>query len=475
MQKAVIKNLNNEEIVINDAAIQLLKSRLRGDIILPGDTDYDKERSIWNGMINKKPGMIICCKGGSDVIHSINFARENNLLISVRGGGHNVAGNAVCEGGLMISLIYMKGIIVDPVNRTATAQPGVNWGELDKETQVFGLAAPGGVVSTTGISGLTLGGGFGWISRQFGFTSDNLISADIVTADGKFMTASKNENSDLFWGICGGGGNFGIVTSFKYKLHKVGPNVVAGLTLYPVKDAPDVIKFFNEFSKSAPDELTLLLVLRLAPPAPFVPVEFHGKPVVGIGLLYNGDIEEGKKVVEPIKSFGKPVVDVITVKPYMVHQSMFDAGQASGKYYYWKSEYLPEINDDCAKVIIENLDKITSPLTGILIFQLKGEINRIDENSSAAEYRDAVFIMNINTCWEKPEESEKHIKWTKDFWNSMLAFSSGGVYVNFISQDEGEERAKAAYKANYKKLAQLKNKYDPSNFFRINQNIKPGA
>jgi len=475
LQKAIIKNLNNEETTIDEATIQLLKVKLRGEIILPGDAGYDKERSIWNGMINKKPGMIICCKGASDVIHSVNFARENNLLVSVRGGGHNVAGNAVCEGGVMISLNYMKGIMVDPVNRTAIAQAGVNWGELDKETEVFGLAAPGGIVSTTGISGLTLGGGFGWISRKAGFTSDNLISADIVTADGKFITASKNENADLFWGICGGGGNFGITTSFKYKLYKVGPNVVAGIILYPVKDAPEVIKFFNEFCKSSPDELTMLLVLRLAPPAPFVPAEFHGKPVVGIALLYNGDIEEGKKVVEPIKKFGKPVADVITVKPYMAHQSMFDAGQVSGNCYYWKSEYLPEINDDCADVIIENMNKITSPLTGILFFQLKGEINRIDADSSAAENRDAAFIMNINTCWEKPEESEKHIKWAKDFWNSMLPFSTGGVYVDFISQDEGEERAKSAYKANYKKLASLKKRYDPANFFRINQNVKPDA
>jgi hypothetical protein len=471
MNEVGILSLTNENVIIDEKTFNDFKSKLRGETLLPDDANYNVERKIWNGMIDKKPGMIVLCKGNSDVIHSVKFAREHNLLISVRGGGHNVAGNAVCNGGMMISLAYMKGIIVNPTEKIVIAQPGVNWGEFDKETQVFGLAAPGGIVTTTGISGFTLGGGFGWLTRKYGFASDNLISADLVTADGKFLTASETENPDLFWGIRGGGGNFGIVTSFKYKLHPMGPNVAAGLIAYHAKDARTIYKFFREFTENSPIELSAIFVLRLAPPAPFLPKEIHGKPIAAIAVCYCGDPQEGLQIVEPVKKFGNPIIDTITIKPYIVHQSMFDAGQLPGNQYYWKSEFLPGLTDGFADSVIDYFEKITSPLSIIAIAYMNRNQNIILE--TAAAHLGAPFIININTGWENTDESQKHIKWTRDFWNAIRPHSSGGVYVNFLSQDEGEDRVKAAYGTNYEKLALLKNKYDPTNFFRVNQNIKP--
>jgi FAD/FMN-containing dehydrogenase len=472
MKEYSILSVTNEQVKINENTLNDFKSGLRGEVILPGDNNYESERKIWNGMIDKKPGMIVLCKGNSDVIYSVKFARRHNLLISVRGGGHNVAGNAVCNGGMMISLIYMKGIIVNPSEKTVIAQPGVSWGEFDKETQAFGLAAPGGIVSTTGISGFTLGGGFGWLTRKYGFASDNLISADIITADGKFLTVNNSENQDLFWGIRGGGGNFGIVTSFKFKLHNVGPNVTAGLAAYKASDAQSVIKFYKEFVENSPDELSAGLILRLAPPAPFLPQEIHGKPIVGIGICYSGNPEEGLKLAEPLKKFGNPIADTISIKPYILHQAMFDAGQLPGNHYYWKSEYLKELSDGLTNTVLEHLEKITSPLS---MFQfLKLNTNQsISETDSAVSHRSANFIVNINAGWQNPDESQKHIKWARDTWNAVRPYSMGGVYVNFLSEDEGDDRVRSAYGINYEKLVSLKNKYDPTNFFRLNQNIKP--
>ncbi len=473
MKEIKIVTLTNESIMINEETINSFKSNLRGEVFIPGDEGYDIERKIWNGMIDKKPGLIVCCRGASDVIYSINFARKYNLLSSIRGGGHNVAGRTVCNGGMMISLVHMKGIFIDPVNKEAIVQPGVSWGDLDKEAQLFGLAAPGGIVSTTGVSGLILGGGFGWLSRKFGFSSDNLIAVDVVTADGRFLTASETENTDLFWGIRGGGGNFGVVTAFKLKLYPIGPQVVAGLILYQLKDALEVVNFFREFTKNSPDNLTSLLVLRLAPAAPFLPANLHGKPVIGIAVCHVGDIEEGKKLVEPLKNFGNPIADLITTKLFITHQSMFDAGQLPGNYYYWKSEYLSDASDTLIKKLVEYTNNLSSPLSAILIFQLGGKIRSSKENDSAAGNRDAAFIVNVNGCWNKPEDSPKNVQWVKDVWTAVQQFATGGVYVNFLSDDDGEDRVEADYKTNYRNLITLKNKYDPNNFFRLNQNIKP--
>lgn len=458
---------------LDEELIGNLKARIHGDVCLPGDSGYEQARSIWNGMIDRHPGLVVRCKGTVDVIEAVNFARDNDLLLSVRGGGHNVSGSAVSDGGLMIDLSLMRGIHVDPEQRTARVQPGINWGDLDRETQLFGLVAPGGIVSDTGVAGLTVGGGFGWLSRKYGLTSDNLLSADVVTADGRLLKASATENPDLFWGIRGGGGNFGIVTSFEFQLHPVGPQVMGGLIIYPFEDAPEVIEFYREFTATTPDELGTLLVLRSAPPAPFIPEHLHGQPIVGIAVCYTGSVEAGAGVVRPVKEFGSPLVDLISPKPFAAVQTMFDAASPSGRRYYWKSEYLSGLSDEAGKTLVKYAGNLSSPMTSVLMFHLGGQISRIDEHESAAANRDASYVLNIQSAWEDPAESDKHIEWTRTFWRDMQPFSTGGVYVNFLSEDETGDRVRAAYRSNYERLIELKNKYDPTNLFRVNKNIQP--
>ena len=471
--------LTQELITVNDKTrpgqevIENFKSKLRGELSLPGESGYEQARSIWNGMIERRPGWVARCTGVADVMAAVNFARDNDLLLSVRGGGHNVAGSAVCEGGLMIDLSLLRGIHVDPDRRIARVQPGANWGDVDRETQLFGLAAPGGIVSATGVAGLTLGGGFGWISRKYGLTSDSLLSVDVVLADGRFLKASSTENPDLFWGIRGGGGNFGIVTSFEFQLQPLGPQVMAGLILYPFEDAREVLEFYREFTAHAPDELGTLAVLRIAPPAPFLPRQVHGQPVVGIGVCYAGSVEEGEQVVRPLKEFGSPLVDLIGPKPFAAHQTMLDAASPSGRRYYWKSEYLSELNDNACKTLVNYAADLSSPMTAVLVFQLGGAISRVGEHETAAGNRDAAYVLNIQSAWEETDQTGKHIEWTRTFWRDMQPYSSGGVYVNFLSEGEGDERIRAAYPGNYERLVELKNKYDPTNLFRMNQNIKP--
>ncbi|HHP7245219.1 MAG TPA: FAD-binding oxidoreductase [Elainellaceae cyanobacterium] len=482
MTQLQIKTSQDTNVPLDSQALEDFRQHLQGEVLQDGDSGYEDARTIWNGMIDRRPGAIARCTGTADVIHAVNFARRHNLLLSVRGGGHNVAGNALCDNGLTIDLSLMKGIHVDPTSRIARVQPGVCIGELDHETQVFGLANPNGIVSLTGIAGLTLGGGFGWLSRKYGLTCDNLLSVDVVTADGEFLTASETENADLFWGLRGGGGNFGIVTSFEYRLHQVGPEVMGGKIIYPFEKADEVLRFYRDFAAAAPYELGTLAFLKVAPPSPAIPKETHGKLVVGIAVCYAGSVEEGQRIIQPLKDFGSPIMDGISSKPFAVIQSMFDAGQQPGNHYYWKSEYLPGLSDeaivsDRPSVIATSIhyaEHITSPMTGILIFQLGGAISRVDEEAMAASHRDAEFVININTAWENPSESDRHIQWTRDFWQAMRSQSTGGVYVNFLSRDDGADRVQAAYgKATYDRLVQLKNQYDPTNLFRINQNIQP--
>lgn len=453
-----------------------LATRFRGALVRRDDPNYDAVRAIWNGMIDRSPALIARCTGTADVIEAVRFANANNLTISIRGGGHNVAGNAICDDGIVIDLSLMKGVYVDPVQKTARAQPGANWGDVDRETQVFGLATPGGIVSNTGISGLTLGGGFGWLTRKHGFTCDNLRSAEVVTADGECITASETENSDLFWGIRGGGGNFGIVTSFEYNLHDVGPDVMAGIIFYPLDAARDVLRFYRDFAASAPRELGSNAVFLLAPPAQFIPEAMHGKPAIAIIVCHTGSVEEGKQVLQPLKSFGTPIVDAIKPKTYLAQNAMLDAGQPSGLHYYWKSEYLSEISDEAIDTCIEYAAKITSPNTRVNLFHLGGAVRDYDENAMAASHRDAEFVLAINNGWKNPQDSEAQMRWTVDFWTAMRPLASGGVYVNFLSNDDGQDRVKAAYGAEkYDRLVQLKNKYDPANRFRMNQNVVPTA
>lgn len=466
----------NQLTVLDEATIDRFKTKLRGNLILPTDENYDVVRSIWNAMIDKRPAIIAQCTGTVDVMQAVRFAREHDLLIAVRGNGHNVAGNALCNNGLVIDLSLMKGIHVDPEQRTARAQPGANWGDLDHETQAFGLASPGGIVSDTGISGLTLGGGFGWLTRQYGFTCDTLRSVDVVTAEGDLVKASETENSDLFWGIRGGGGNFGIVTSFEYNLYPVGPEVLAGLIIYSMDQASDVLRFYRDFAATAPRKLGSMAVFLTAPPAPFIPEAVHGKPVLAIIACYAGELEKGVEVLKPLREFGNPFIDGIKPKPYIDHNSSLDPGQPSGMQYYWKSEYLHEIADDAIETCISYAAEMTSPQARAALFHLGGAIKDHDEMSMAVSHRDAEFVLAINTGWKNPDDNKEQMQWTHDFWTAMKPFSTGGVYVNFLSEDDGQARVRSAYgDEKYERLVQLKNKYDPSNVFQMNQNIKPST
>jgi FAD/FMN-containing dehydrogenase len=462
--------------LVDEESVAGFRAGLRGTTFSPGDDGYDEARSIWNAMIDKRPGLIAHCSGTADVIAAVNFAREHDLLLSVLSGGHNIAGTALCDKGLTIDLSGMKGIHVDRERSTVRAQPGCNLGDLDRESQIFGLVVPAGIVTDTGIAGLTLGGGFGWLTRRFGYTCDNLLSADVVTADGSLLTASKNENADLFWGLRGGGGNFGIVTSFEYQAYPLGPQIMAGMVIHSMENVREVVGFFRQFSAGAPEELCCLLNLRPAPPAPFLPKEVHGKPIVAIALCYSGSVEEGERVVRPLKEFGKPLADVIAPKPFVAHQSMLDAAQPRGRHYYWKSEYLRDFSEDAGEVLMEHAAKITSPHSAILLFQLGGALARFGETDTPAGNRNAAFVLNVAASWEDRAETDAQLAWARGCWSAMQRFSTGGVNVNFLTREEGEERVLAAYGAvNYERLVELKNKYDPQNMFRLNQNIPPSA
>lgn len=462
----------NNRAVLKEETTRDFAERLRGPLLYPGDEGYDDARSVWNAMIDRSPAMIARCAGAADVIASVNFAREHELLVSVKGGGHNAAGNAVCEGGLMIDCSPMKSVRVDPKARTAQVEPGVLLGELDHETQAFGLATSTGQVSMTGIAGLTLGGGWGWLSRTHGLTIDNLRAVDIVTADGTLLHASEEENEDLFWGIRGGGGNFGVVTSFAFQLHEVGPEVLAGLIVHPFEEAADLLRFHREFTAEAPDELCCYAAIIGAPPAPFLPEEVHGTTVVVFALCYSGSIEAGKQAVQPLRNAGDPIADLVQPMPFTAVQQMFDADYGPGARNYWKAQLVDPLPDEAIDVVVERADPLPTPDTKIVVEHLGGAIARVDPDATAYRHRDAAFSFHIFPRWTDPEEDENHISWAREFMEAMAPFATEGVGVNFLSQ-EGNERVKAAYGANYDRLVDLKNKYDPENLFRMNQNIPP--
>lgn len=461
--------------VLDATALRTFETSLRGDLIRPGDEKYEAARRVWNGMIDKRPALIVRCAGVADVIAAVNFARTHDLLVAIRGCAHNVAGNAVCDGGMVIDLSRMKSVRVDPESRTARAEPGVAWGEFDRETQAFGLATTGGLVSTTGIAGFTLGGGIGWLARKYGLTSDNLLSVDVVTADGRLVRASLSENADLFWGVRGGGGNFGVVTSFEYRLHPLESVVLGGLVLHPVAKTRELLHFYRDFAASAPDELTTMVVSITAPPAHFIPEPLRGTPVVGIAVCYAGRPEDGTQAVRPLKEFGPPPVDLIGPIPYVALQGMFDEGAPAGLQNYWKAEYLRDLGDEVIDRFVAHTVDVLSPLTQVHINHLGGAVSRVPQGDTAFGHREFPFILNIVSMWTDPSESEKQIRWTREFYNDIQPVSGGGVYVNFLGE-EGEERVRAAYRPEiYQRLADLKNRYDPTNFFRLNQNIKPAA
>lgn len=448
--------------VLEESVLGGLRTALKGQVIAPGDADYDTARRIHNGMIDKRPALIVRCTGVADVMAALAFGLEHDLPIAVRGGGHNVAGKAVIDDGLVIDLSGMKGMRVDPVNRIAHAQAGLTWGEFDRETQAFGLATTGGAVSSTGIAGLTLGGGIGWLQRQHGLACDNLLSADIVTADGRFVTASATENADLFWGLRGGGGNFGIVTSFEYRLHPVGP-VVAGPIIHPFSAAKEAFDFYRDFSQSAPDELFCEFGLGALP---------DGQRAVFLFLFYNGPAGEAEKVVAPARAFGSPLEDLLGPLTYCQAQQSFDADFPFGLLNYWKSSNIRELSDDAIETMVSFMESAPSMSPMVAIDQFGGAVARVPNDATAFGHRDAAYDLIIAAIWSEESKQDAHVEWAKSFWEAMQPYASSDVYVNYLS-DEGDGRVRAAYGHHYERLVELKRKYDPENVFRSNQNIQP--
>ncbi|HZB09712.1 MAG TPA: FAD-binding oxidoreductase [Rubrobacter sp.] len=449
-----------------------LQDGFRGELLSPQDPGYEDARRVWNGSIDRFPALIARCAGVADLIAAVMFAKDNGLLVAVRGGGHSYPGLSVCDGGLVIDLSLMKGIRVDPEARTVRAQAGVLLGELDRETQAFGLAVPSGIVTHTGLSGLTLGGGINWLMRKYGLTIDQLLSVDLITAEGEFVKASASENPDLFWGLRGGGGNFGIVTDFEFRLNPVGPIVLAGPIFWPIEDAPNVLPFYHEWIKETPDELMTIVSCRKAPPLPFVPRELHGKLVVGVVCCYAGPVEEGEKVVKLLKEFGSPVLDLCVPKPYLVHQAMFDPSFPHGRWYYIRSCDVAQLTDEVIDITIDHALRINSPFSALTLWQLGGALSRVGEEETAFGGRSAGHTFNIAGITETEAGFEEERQWARNFWSALVPYHTS-VYVNFL-MEEGEERIRQAYGAKkYDRLKSLKRRYDPGNLFRLNQNIRP--
>jgi len=452
-------------------AVEGFQAGLRGELVTAEDAGYDEARALWNAMIDRRPAMIARCAGTADVVHCLKLARENDLLFSVRGAGHNIAGKATCDGGLMIDLSGMRDVRVDPKTRTVRSGPGVTLGDLDHETQAFGLAVPTGINSTTGVAGLTLGGGFGWISRKHGLTVDNLLSADVVLADGTLVTASAKNEPDLFWGLRGGGGNLGIVTSFEFQAHPVGPEVLAGLVVHPFADAPKVARQWRDYCKTAPEEASCWIVTRKAPPLPFLPEEWHGKEVLVLAMMYVGDMAAGEKALADLRAVGKPIADVVGPHPFAGWQQAFDPLLTPGARNYWKSHNLASMPDEALDTILDYAGRLPSAASEIFVGHLGGATNRVAPDATAYPHRDAEFVMNVHTRWEDAKDDKSCVSWARTFFDATAGFATGGVYVNFISEDE--ERVEAAYGANYDRVAKVKKRYDPDNVFRVNQNVAP--
>jgi FAD/FMN-containing dehydrogenase len=452
--------------------IEELRGGFKGEILLPSDGAYDSARQIWNAMIQKRPAVIAQCAITSDVVRAVNFARDNRLLLAVRGGGHNIAGNAMCDDGLVIDLSKMKAAQVDPAARRVTIEGGATLADLDAATQAYGLATPVGINSTTGIAGLTLGGGFGWLSRKYGMTVDNLESAEVVTAAGEVVRTSATEHPDLFWALRGGGGNYGVVTRFEFRLHPVGPDVLSGLIVYPISEAKSVLQQYRDFMASAPEELNVWTVMRAAPPLPFLPASVHGQGMIALALIYAGDPKQGEAIIEPLRKFGTPLGEHVGVQPYVAWQQTFDPLLTPGARNYWKSHNFTTLEDGLFDVVVEYVGNLPSPQCEIFFGAIGGATMRPAADSMAYAQRDAKFVMNFHGRWEDPVDDERCIRWARDFFNATAPFASGGVYVNFMTADEAD-RVRSAYGPNYDRLVQVKRKYDANNLFRMNQNIAP--
>ena len=460
-----IHALTGTHTLLETSTIEPLRERLRGQLVLPGEGGYDEARKVWNGMVDKKPAIIACCAAATDVVEAVRFARDRGIMISVRGGGHNITGNAVCEGGMVIDLSRMKNIQVDPERRTARAEAGLTLGAFDAATQAFGLATTMGINSDTGLSGLTLGGGIGRLGRKYGLACDNLLAGQVVTADGSVLRASATENSDLFWGLRGGGGNFGVVTALEYEVHPVGPRILGGLLLYDFRRAEEVLRFYHEFSSTAPDEVSADAVLLTAP---------DGEKMLAISACYVGPIADGERALRPLRTFGPPTADQVAPIAYTELQASADGLFVGGHRYYWKAQFLKEIEGAAIEALVDGFATVPSAMSLAVLQQVGGAIGRVPGDATAYANRDAAYDCFPISIWQNPTEDERNIGWARELWTAMRPFSTGGVYVNNLG-DEGEDRVRAAYGGNYDRLVELKTKYDPTNLFRLNQNIKPRA
>jgi FAD/FMN-containing dehydrogenase len=456
-----------------EATADTLAQRLRGALLAPGDEGFDDATRLWNGMIEKAPALVVQPTGTADVVEAVGFAREHGLALSVRGGGHNIAGTALADGGLTIDMSRLRGILVDPDARTATVQPGCLLGEVDRETQLHGLAVPLGFISEVGVAGLTLGGGLGYLTRRFGWTVDNLLEVEIVTADGRARRASREENAELFWAIRGAGANLGVVTSFTFRLHAVGPTVYGGLIAWPFDRADEILRAYRTLTSEAPRELAVWLNLLRAPAAPFVPPEWHGERVCAMAVCYSGELGELDAAMAPIRALGDPVFDLLAQQPYTSVQSYLDATEPKGEHYYWKTEYLAELSDDFLSIWRELAAECPSAETQMGLLHLGGALNERDPDDGAVGNRDARYACGALGMWGPDEPgADAFQQWVRDAWERFRPFSTGGNYINLQTADEGDERIRATYGANYERLVELKERYDPGNLLRSNRNIR---
>ena len=459
---------------LDGTALADLRGRVRGAVLTPGSPGYDERRRVWNALVDRRPAVIVACTGAHDVAEAIRFARAQRLSIAIRGGGHSIPGLSVCDDGLMIDLQPMKRVEVDPEHRIATAEPGLTWGELDRATQEHGLAVTGGEVSDTGIAGLTLGGGFGWLKRTCGLACDNLLSAEVVTADGRIVQASDEVNPDLFWALRGGGGNFGVVTRFTYRLHPVGPMLYGGAVVHPVERTGEVLRFLRDGYPRVPDQVSLMAALVVAPPAPEFPAALHGRPVAVIGAYYHGGLAEGERALRFVRDFAPPAADLLGPIPYVALQQMVDASVPRGPHYYVKSEWLRDLPDGVIDALAAHHLSRTSPLHQILIHQMGGAVARVPRDATAFTYRDAAFVLTVSGAWQPTEPPGAHVDWVRSAWRSALPGSLGGSYINHLDADDGEDRVRDAYgPATYERLVAVKTAWDPNNVFRLNHNIHP--
>jgi hypothetical protein len=457
---------------LNDTALQDFAARLRGELIRPGDADYDAARKLYNGMIDKRPALMARCVDVADVIGAVTFAREQQLTLAVRSGGHNGAGLASCDGGLVIDLSRMKGIHVDPAARTVRVEGGCTWGEVDHATHAFGMATPSGFISTTGVGGLTLGGGIGYLSRTLGLTLDNLLGVDMVLADGSFVSASAEQHNDLFWAVRGGGGNFGVVTSFLFKLHPIS-TVYGGPMLWPMEQAAELLAFWRDFILSAPEDINGWFGFVTVPPAPPFPEQLHLKKMCAVVWCYNGPLDQAEQRFKPIRAFGPPAVDFAGPIPWPALQSMFDALYPPGLQWYWKADFFNDLGDQAIDLHVKYGEQLPTMHSTMHIYPINGAAGRVGKNDTAFSFREANFAEVIVGVDPDPANNTRMIAWARDYWMALHPHSAGGAYVNMI-MDEGEDTVKAAYRDNYARLARIKTRYDPHNLFRVNQNIKPG-